>query len=215
MDITILYKIIFVILAYLFGAFPTAYVIYKLKKGGDIREFGSGNVGGTNVTRTLGVSSGILTIIIDIMKGFIPILILYFLFPGDIILLSITVVVVVLGHDFPVYIRFKGGKGIATSAGVIIGVCVLPFFDGPIWLEILPFLIIAFVEFSLIAIVRIVSIASLAAAVATPLSFYFTGYPIQIVISMLILGILVFITHRDNIKRLIRKEEKKIRGRGG
>lgn len=215
MDNNILYKIIFVIFAYLFGAFPTAYVIYKIKKGGDIRDFGSGNVGGTNITRTIGVSSGIITILVDIIKGFIPIMILYFLFPQDILLLAITSVVVILGHDFPVYIKFKGGKGIATSAGVITAICVLPFFDAAVWKEILPILIIAFVEFSLIGIVRIVSIASLAAAVATPLSFLFTGYPLEIVISMTIIGILVFITHRDNIKRLIRKEEKKIRGRGG
>jgi len=215
MDINIFYKVGFLILTYLFGAFPTAYVIYKLKRGGDIREYGSGNVGGTNITRTIGVSNGVLTIIIDIIKGFLPILALYLIFPEDTILLAITSVVVVLGHDFPVYINFKGGKGIATSAGVIIGVCSLPFFDGAVWKELLPILIIVFVEFSLIGIVGIVSLASLAAAVATPLSFLFTGYPVEIVLSMLVLGILVFITHRDNIKRLIRKEEKKIRGRGG
>ena len=77
MDLNLFYKIIFIIAAYLFGSFPTAYVIHKIKKGDDIREYGSGNVGGTNVTRTLGVGYGIVTKIADIVKLFIPIQVLY------------------------------------------------------------------------------------------------------------------------------------------
>lgn len=216
MNINLFYKIVFIIAAYLFGAFPTAYVIHRIKKGDDIRKYGSGNVGGTNITRTLGAGYGILTIVVDVIKGFTPILVLYFIYPQiypqdkALILLSIVSVAVILGHDFPVYIKFKGGKGIAVSLGVVIGVSNLPFMDNPIWLKILPFIIIG--TWAVILLVfRIVSLASLSAAITTPFSFYFTKYPWPILIAVLCLCILTFITHRENIKRLINKEEKKLK----
>jgi len=214
MSVNLFYKIIFVITAYLFGSFPTAYVIYKIKKGDDIREYGSGNVGGTNVTRTLGASYGVATMIIDIIKGFIPILAGYLIYPQDLILLSIVSIAVILGHDFPVYIKFKGGKGIATSFGVIIGVSGLPFLDSPTWLKILPIFIILIAWAIVFLVFRIVSLASLSAAIATPLAFYFTKYPWSIVIASICWFVLTFVTHRENIRRLIRKEEKKIRRKG-
>lgn len=214
MNITLLYKIALVIGSYLFGAFPTAYVFHKIKKGGDIRKHGSGNVGGTNIIRTVGIYSGIATIIIDMLKGFIPILIIYFTYPDDLILLSIVTVSTILGHDFPIYIKFKGGKGIATSFGAIVGVSALQFFNNPVWLEILPIFIILFTWAIIFLIFRIVSVGSLAAAAATPFVFFFTKYPLSIVIAAACWSLLVFITHRENIKRLIRKEEKKIKGKG-
>jgi glycerol-3-phosphate acyltransferase PlsY len=211
MGIDLFYKIIFVIAAYLFGSFPTAYVVYRIRKGDDIRKYGSGNVGGTNVTRTLGVSYGVITIIADIIKGFIPILVLYFIYPRDLILLSIVSVAVILGHDFPVYIKFKGGKGIAVSFGVIIGVSCLPFINNPVWMEILPVLAILGTWVIIFSVFRIVSLASLCAAVVNPISFYFTGYRWPIVIAAICWSALTFITHRENIKRLIKREEKKLK----
>ena len=211
MGIDLFYKIIFVIAAYLFGAFPTAYVIHRIKKGDDIRKYGSGNVGGTNVTRTLGAGYGILTIVVDVIKGFTPILVLYFIYPQDLILLSIVSVAVILGHDFPAYIKFKGGKGIAASLGVVIGVSTLPFMDNPIWLKILLFIIILGTWAVIFAVFRIVSLASLCAAVVNPISFYFTRYAWAIVIAAFFWSVLTFITHRENIKRLINKEEKKLK----
>jgi len=219
MNIDLFYKIIFVIAAYLFGAFPTAYVIHRIKKGDDIRKYGSGNVGGTNVTRTLGAGYGILTIVVDVIKGFTPILVLYFIYPQDLILLSIVSVAVILGHDFPAYIKFKGGKGIAASLGVVIGVSTLPFMDNPIWLKILPFLIIFGTWAVIFAVFRIVSLASLSAAITAPIAFYFTvtGHTWDtwaIVIAAFFWCVLTFITHRENIKRLINKEEKKLKDKG-
>ncbi len=212
MGIDLFYKIIFVIAAYLFGSFPTAYVIYRLRKGDDIRKYGSGNVGGTNVTRTLGVSYGVLTIIVDIIKGFIPILVLYLIYHSqDLILLSVVSIAVVLGHDFPVYIKFKGGKGIAASFGVIVGVSCLPFMDNPAWLKILPFIVILGTWAIVFAIFRMVSLASSSGAVVSPIVFYFTGYGWPIVIAAICWSVLTFITHRENIKRLIKKEEKKLK----
>ncbi len=214
MVLIIFYKILFVIATYLLGGFPTAYVMYKLKTGDDIRTVGSGNVGGTNVTRAMGVTTGILTIIIDILKGFLPPLVLYFIFPEDLILLSIAAVVVVIGHIFPVYLKFKGGKGISTSYGAILGLCCLPFADIALWLRLVPAIAILGTWLIIFAVSRIVSLASLFAAIVTPLSFYFSGYPLPIVISSICFFVLIFIAHRDNIRRLIRKEEKRLKGRG-
>lgn len=215
MGIIVLYKILLVIFAYLVGAFPTGYVIYKIKTGGDIRNQGSGNVGGTNVTRTIGTGLGIITIIADVLKGFIPILVLYFIYPDDLILLSIVAIAAILGHDFPVYLKFKGGKGISSSFGVIVGLCSLPFVSGiSLWLRILPIFVILLAWLIVFGISRIVSLASLSAAVATPLSFYFSKHPLPIVLAAICLSVLTFIAHRDNIKRLIRKEEKKLKGKG-
>ncbi len=217
MNINLFYKITFIIAAYLFGAFPTAYVIHRIKKGDDIRKYGSGNVGGTNITRTLGAGYGILTIVVDVIKGFTPILVLYFIYPQiysqdkNLILLSIVSVAVILGHDFPVYIKFKGGKGIAASLGVVIGVSMLPFMDNPIWLKILPFVIILGTWAVIFAVFRIVSLASLSAAITAPIAFYFTGHTWPIVIAAFFWCALTFITHRENIKRLINKEEKKLK----
>ena len=179
-------------------------------------------MGGTNITRTLGAGYGILTIVVDVIKGFIPILALCFIYPQiypqdkNLILLSIVSVAVVLGHDFPAYIKFKGGKGIAASLGVVIGVSTLPFIDNPIWLKILPFIIILGTWAVIFAVFRIVSLASLCAAVVTPIAFYFTviGHTWDtwaIVIAAFFLSVLTFITHRENIKRLINKEEKKLK----
>ncbi len=211
MGIEFFYRILLVIAAYLFGSFPTGYVVHRIKKGDDIRKYGSGNVGGTNVTRTLGVSYGVITIIVDIIKGFIPILVLYFIYPQDMILLAIVSVAVILGHDFPVYIKFKGGKGIAVSFGVIIGVSCLPFMNNPVWIEILPIFIILGTWAIIFSIFRIVSLASLCAAVVNPIAFGFTRYGLAIVIAAIFWSVLTFVTHRENIKRLIKKEEKKLK----
>ncbi len=215
MNFILFIKIIIVILAYLIGAFPTAYVIHRIRRGDDIRKYGSGNVGGTNLTRTLGASFGISTIFIDMIKGFLPILAVYFLYPTDLILLSVVSVVVILGHIFPVYIGFKGGKGISTTYGVIVGVSCLPFVAGPVWLRILPAFTILGIWAIVFLITRIVSVGSLTAVITIPLSFYFTKYPWPIIIVGACWGILMVVTHRDNIKRLIRGEEKKIKKQSG
>jgi len=213
MGIELFYKILIVIASYLFGSFPTAYIVHRAKKGGDIRNYGSGNVGGTNVVRTLGPGYGATTIIADIVKGFIPILVLYFIYPADLILLAIVSVAVIIGHDFPAYIKFRGGKGIAASIGVVMAVSFLPFIniaDSVIWVKILPFFIIFGTWAIVFVIFRIVSLGSLAAAVVNPIAFYFTGFVWPVVIASLCWSILTVITHRQNIKRLINREEKKI-----
>ena len=211
---TILIKILIVIITYLFGSIPTAYLLYKIRKGDDIRKYGSGNVGGTNVIRTLGTAWGLFIIIVDMLKGFIPILAVYLIYPDDFILLAVVAVAVVLGHIFPIYIGFKGGKAVATTYGAIIGISSLPFILEPTWLRILPIFLVLGIWLLVFAISRIISLGSLIAATSIPVCFYFTRYPLAIVIAGIICAILIFITHRENIKRLVRGEEKRIKGKG-
>jgi len=215
MTVIILYKTLIVIFSYLLGAFPTAYIIYRVKTGKDIRNEGSGNVGGTNVTRTVGATLGIITILSDILKGLIPVVLIYFVYPKDLVLLAIVSVAAIVGHDFPVYLKFKGGKGISTSFGVIIGLCILPFaVSVALWIRILPIPAILITWLIAFAASRIVSLSSLVAAIATPLSFYFSKHPLPVVIASVCFFILTFIAHRANIKRLIKREEKKIKSKG-
>ena len=214
MQLIIFYKVLIVVMSYLLGAVPVGYLIYKIKNGGDIRNEGSGNVGGTNVTRTAGAVAGTITIVLDAIKGFIPVLALYYLFPKDLILLVFVGVAAVLGHDFPVYLKFKGGKGISTSFGVIIGLCSFPFNGTSVWLRILPIFIIFFAWCIVFLASRIVSLGSLIAAVLSGPAFYFTKHTIHAVIIGVFIFALTAIAHRDNIKRLIRKEEKQLKRKG-
>jgi glycerol-3-phosphate acyltransferase PlsY len=214
MQLIIFYKILLVVMSYLLGAIPVGYLIYKIKKGGDIRDEGSGNVGGTNVTRTAGAAAGTITVVLDAIKGFIPVLALYYLFPRDLILLVFVGAAPILGHDFPVYLKFKGGKGISTSFGVIIGLCSFPFNGTSVWLRILPIFIIFFTWVIVFLASRIVSLGSLIAAALSGPAFYFTKHTIHAVIVGVFIFALTAIAHRDNIKRLIRKEEKQLKRKG-
>ena len=214
MAITILIKILITIIVYLFGSIPTAYILFKIKKGDDIRKYGSGNVGGTNVIRTLGTGWGLFIIIVDMLKGFLPILAVYFIYPDDFILLAAVSTVAMLGHVFPVYIKFRGGKAISTIYGVVVGISALPFISEPVWFRILPLFVTIGIWAIVFIITRIVSLGSLIAAISTPVILYFFKYPLAVVIAGIFCAILIFITHRVNIKRLIRGEEKRIKGKG-
>jgi acyl phosphate:glycerol-3-phosphate acyltransferase len=216
MDIAIIFKILLIIFSYLVGAIPVGYMVFMIKtKGGDIRSQGSGNIGGTNVTRTIGAPLGVITILIDVLKGFVPLMVIYYIFPGDLVTLSIAGVAAVIGHDYPVYLKFRGGKGISTSYGVIIGLCCFAVSDGHLLLlRLVPVFAVLAAWSIVFAATRIVSLASLIAAFVVPFSFYFSGHLLPVVIAAVCLFVLTVIAHRDNIKRLARKEEKKIKGKG-
>ncbi len=210
MTISLLYKILFVILAYLFGSFPTAFIIYKANKGEDIRKYGSGNVGGTNVLRSAGPGLGVLTIIVDILKGFIPVLIIYLFFPASYILYIIITVSVLVGHVFPVFLKFKGGKGVSTTGGIIIASCVLPFSGANLVLRLLPAVIIVLTVLVIFFSTRVMSIGSITAAIINPILFYVCRYDDYVIIAAAIWSVIVLVAHRENIKRLFKGEEKKI-----
>jgi glycerol-3-phosphate acyltransferase PlsY len=196
-------KIILCLLfGYLFGCFSTGYFVGKRNKV-DIRKYGSGNVGTTNALRTLGAKAGAITLIGDVLKAVIPILIVrYVFFRGyeNIELLALyTGLGVVIGHNYPVWLKFKGGKGAAATGGVMAA------FD-PLIIPIgLPLFVL------IVAATRYVSVGSLTISVLFPV-WILIRHPGDL--HMLIVGLvfmaLAFIKHRSNIKRLLNGTENKI-----
>lgn len=211
----ILQRILCLIIGYAFGLIQTAYIIGKTKNV-DIRQYGSGNSGTTNAMRTLGKKAGIITFLVDGIKAVAATVVVRFLFKDcdyQFVLVLYTGLGVVIGHNFPFYMNFKGGKGIAASAGVI-----LACFDLKLLLfAIFTFVIVAFVS-------RYVSLASLCVMTGflvelivfgqldmlSEFSQFNSDYKIETYIIALILTLLAFIRHKENIKRLISGTERKI-----
>lgn len=214
--ILILYAVV-TFIAYLIGALPFGYILGKLK-GIDIREHGSGNIGATNVRRTLGKKYGILCFFLDFLKGFSPVLVVNILIRRQILELTDMAIILaafasVIGHMWPVYLKFKGGKGVSTIAGILLAIAPLSLIAAGIcW---------ALVFYS----TRYVSLASLSGTVILPASafifskmgVYSISLPLQIM--LICLSILVILRHVSNIKRLIqgtenRFEKRKVKGGG-
>ena len=210
MNVILFYKILLVVLAYALGSFPTAFIIFKANKGKDIRSVGSGNVGGTNVLRSAGPGLAVLTIILDILKGFIPVLMIYLFFPSSYILYVITSVSVLIGHVFPVFLKFKGGKGISTAGGLVIATCVLPISGANLALRLAPAIIIVLTVLIIFFITRIMSLGSIVATIINPIMFFIFRYYNFVIIAATIWSAIILIAHRENIKRLFKGEEKKI-----
>ncbi len=202
------FLVIFTLISYLVGSFPTGVVLTKLSGGADIRREGSGNIGATNVTRVAGKKLGALTLAGDLLKGFLPVFIGGQLLQPAVSLMELRFAVCLfglaafLGHLYPVYLKFKGGKGVATACGVFL--CLEP---AVIPIELLLFVAVA-------AIWRYVSIASLAAAAAMPFALMGLSYIKVVSLPALLLSIVtavfIFVRHRDNIRRLLRGTEDKI-----
>lgn len=196
--------ILLVIAAYLLGSIPTAVWIGKRFHGIDIREHGSKNAGATNTLRVLGRRAAIPVLLIDVAKGFAAVM-LYHLSPYKdtdfgFYLKLMLVVAVVAGHIFPVFAGFKGGKGVATMAGAVLG--VYP-----------PAVLLCFVTFLIVlAISHYVSLSSMTAGALFPiyLVFVFHQTYLPLVIFACIVAVALIITHRRNIKRLAEGTESKI-----
>jgi glycerol-3-phosphate acyltransferase PlsY len=193
---------------YLFGSVPWAFILGKIN-GIDIRKHGSGNVGATNVRRTLGKKWGILCFFLDFMKGFLPILVLDVLYSKDLIDKSsfgFSVVIIaaasVVGHMWPLFLKFKGGKGVSTIAGILLAVSPLSLLAGGIaW---------GVVFYS----TRYVSLASIAGALTLPISAFTLSYynigkeiPLPSLIMLTSLALLAVIRHKGNIVRLLNGTE--------
>lgn len=199
--------IIVAIIAYLLGSISFSVIISKKMAGFDVREKGSGNAGSTNVLRTVGKKAAVLTLICDCLKGVLAILIAYI--AGNIVkdidrslLVQLAGIFVVIGHTFPVFFKFKGGKGVATSLGVLLMV------NWQIGLICLVFALV------LMALTRFVSLGSVAAAVLFPVLTVFirTNYlvPGNYIIFGIILAAFVIFNHRENVKRLLEGKENKL-----
>ena len=195
-------KILFAVLCYLFGAIPSGYILFRLSEKKDIRRFGSQATGATNVLRLKGLKYAIPVLLFDIAKGFLPVFLALKLFE-DLILALICGFLAVVGHCFPVYIKFKGGKGLATTLGAY---ALLAF--KPALLSLAVFLIA-------VGISRYVSLGSLLAVLSFPGFALLFKEEIQVVYFGIALFILVAFMHRGNIARLIKGTERKIGEKAG
>jgi len=205
----ILYCVIAVIAAYLLGSIPTAVWMGRAFHGIDVREHGSGNAGTTNTIRVLGWKTGIPVLVIDMAKGWLAAMLPVFLKiapPGSAQMTNLQILtglIAILGHIFPLYAGFRGGKGVATVAGAM--------------LAIHPFLTLACFGVFLIVLLLtgIVSVSSISMGIAFPV-FLFTLFDtpsLLFKIFSVFVAVALLITHRNNIKRLLKGEEKKLFGK--
>lgn len=189
--------ILLFLVCFIIGSIPTGYIIVKKAKGVDIRQEGSGNVGATNAYRSLGLTWGILVALADILKGAFAVLFVSY-FAEMTFLPLLGGIISILGHNYSIFLGFKGGKGVATTCGVLLALLPMPtLFALLFWI----FLVIT---------TRYVSIASIVASLSFLPLVYFLGYPLSFMIFSLILAFFVVYRHKDNIERLLKGEENRI-----
>ncbi len=195
-----------ILAAYCLGSLPTAYLTGRVLKGIDIREHGSGNVGATNTFRVLGRGPGILVLVVDILKGVLGVLgvgaLLGLPEELDRILLGLAAV---SGHNWTIFLEFKGGKGMATSLGVLIGLAV-SFPD--LWLVVGMCLFVWILVFGASGYV---SLASLLAAVALPVVMVAAGQGYAMVVLAAVFCLFVVVRHRSNLQRILSRTEHRVR----
>lgn len=190
-------KVLFLLASYLAGALPTGYLMVRLKEHKDVRQFGSGSTGATNVFRLTGILYVLPVIIVDVLKGFLPAYLAMRWF-GDMRLSLAAAALAVLGHCFPVYIGFRGGKGVATAMGAFL------FFSFPGALLSLA------VFAAVIALTRFVSLGSLLAAFSFPVWSLFLLRGTLVFYGSAVIALIVVFRHAGNIERLITGRERKL-----
>jgi len=198
----ILWLFFITILGYLLGSIPGGYIVGKLVKGVDVRKYGSGNIGTTNVLRVLGKKYALFVFLIDFGKGAASVLIAS-LFPYDSLsplVRSLAGMACITGHNWPLFLRFKGGKGVATSAGVFLILTPLPF--------IFSFLTMVVV----VGLTRYVSLGSMISAALLPLyiGIFMKEEGVFYIFLGVAVALLVVFRHRSNIKRLLAGKESKL-----
>ena len=193
-------NVILIIIFYLIGSLPFALILTKLSGFGDIRNIGSGNVGATNVLRTGNKFLALIVLFLDIIKGFVPFLILQLYF-DDLSLLNKILVChfSIIGHIFPIWLKFKGGKGVATYIGFLLSINPNIGFS-----FLIVWMVIAFIS-------KYSSFASLTAILVAPMYFIFINFNLYIGIFFIYLSLIIYLKHTENIKRLLNKTESKIK----
>ncbi len=184
-----------IVFGYLLGSVPVGFLLGYLS-GVDVRRSGSGNVGATNVARVVGKGQGLLTLAGDVAKGFIPVFLSLQTGLGDFIT-CIVALAAFLGHLYPVFLRFKGGKGVATALGVLLALAPETT------------IVLGFVFVLVAVLARIVSVASLAAVGLAPIVVWLFSYPPARVWLTLMMALWIIMRHRENIRRLISGTEPK------
>ncbi len=183
--------ILAVIAAYLIGGIPFGYVLVRLKSGRDVRDMGSGNIGATNVLRTQGRSLGIATLLLDIAKGWFAVWLAARLTDGDTLYISLAALAVVLGHAFPVFLKFQGGKAVASFVGAFLYLTPLP----------LAATVVVFVV--AVAVTRFISMGSILGAFTFPLAVYLIDHPpVEVLAAAILGGLFIVWRHKANISRI-------------
>jgi glycerol-3-phosphate acyltransferase PlsY len=187
--------------AYLLGSVPFGKLISKKAARIDITNRGSGNIGATNVAREIGIKWGLLTLLLDVLKGFIPV-ILFARYasqtaPGQEFGLSAVGLAALLGHQFSLFLKFRGGKGVGTAFGIYLGISPLCS------------LLAVLIFFVIVHKWNFVSLGSISSAAAMPILIAIFGNPLPVFIGAVIAAALIFIKHMDNIHRLVKGKERK------
>ena len=183
--------LVVVLIAYCLGAIPFGYLLVKLKTGADVRTAGSGNIGATNVMRTSGRGAGVLTLLLDIAKGYAAVWIAARLTEGDTLWMSVAAVTVMLGHAYPIFLGFKGGKAVASVVGAFL--CLTPW---ALAVEIIIFVVIVFLT-------KHISMGSIVTAATLPFAVFMVARaPLPALVAALIAGVFIIYRHSSNITRL-------------
>lgn len=188
--------------SYLLGSVPFGYLIVKAR-GADIRKTGSGNIGAANVTRSAGAVAGILTLLLDAGKGYTAVWLARRLTHGESTWMMAAAILAVIGHMFPVWLGFKGGKGVATGLGVFLPICA----EAVAAAAVLWIIVVAFWRYS--------SLGSMVAAAALPVLVFLLyapphAPPRSVTIGTVLISMLVVVKHRSNIERLIAGDESRL-----
>ena len=196
----------FLIAAYLLGSIPFGVMIGRFFGHVDVSKVGSGNIGAANVAREAGVKWGLLTLVLDALKGFMPVALAYHSIGPAVdtteVLVGIVGTAALLGHQFPIYNRFKGGKGVATGLGVFLALSPMAcLISGTIFVV-------------MVILWGYISLASILAALGLPLWLLILGHPKQLVLLSLAIALLITFLHRGNIRRLLQGNERRWRNAG-
>ena len=194
----VMQTIITILIGYAFGCIQAAYIISKMFGKMDIREHGSGNAGASNITTIMGVKYGVIVGLVDVLKGLFAVLVIKWIYPGSPDLAYLSGIMAILGHIFPFYMKFRGGKGVAALVGMMFGLD---------WKLGLLFVLLVAIPALL---TDFIVIGSFTAFTALPIVTLILGYPIIFTLFGVCLTILSFYLHRGNIQRIINKEETKI-----
>jgi acyl phosphate:glycerol-3-phosphate acyltransferase len=196
-----MYMLILLVISFVIGSIPFGYIVTRLVKDVDIRKHGSGNIGATNVVRVVGKKWGIVVFLLDLLKGAIAPLLMVSYGSQSSLAIILSAIVVVCGHNWTIFLKFKGGKGVAASLGAVIA---MSFIFTHLWISLTAALLVwLFIFYGF----RYVSLASLTASVVFCASSFILEVPIEIKLFSLILSGFIAIRHKANIKKLVRRTE--------
>jgi glycerol-3-phosphate acyltransferase PlsY len=197
MEVGFSYYLIFVPIAYLLGSVPFGLMVARAMGGADPRSVGSGNIGATNVRRSAGKRAGVITLCLDIFKGFAPVYVAWYMGAGSFVL-SLVIFGAVIGHIYPVFTRFKGGKGVATACGAFCAIS-----PAAAALVVLSFVLI-------VAFKRYVSLGSIVGTALMPVFLFLMPETRDFTVVGVAVAVVIITRHRDNIKRLVAGTENRV-----